>query len=516
MDIKNKSLKKFWHTTTTKPSNFDLNEKARHELMYAILGCGSKGAVIAEKLRKNNKPFFIIEKDQQQIKSLRELGYDARYGDITQLGLEHNLSKVDALVILSSQLETTVSAIREVRKKKKSAYIITRAGDKVAEEKLLEAGADKCINPNAVLGDKVVSELERFEKKQRAEHLKKILLSSNSSGVAIVVHTNPDPDAISSALAFKTICDHFKVNSKIFYSGKIERQDNKAFVNTLESALGLKMELLKTQNEAFKCVNEHAKIVLVDSPAPGANNILPENIVPNIVIDHHTTSSEISADFVDIRNDIGSTATIMTQYLQQFNINITPPLASALFYGLSVDTNNFTRDISHTDLEIASYLAAIADTKMIDEFRSPPMTEETMNIIGKAIQNKRKFGNFLLSCVGIISNKDAIPQAAEYLLQLKDVSTVLCYGIIEDRIYLSARTKEITVNVGEILVNAFKDKGKVGGHPSYGGGYVDIGIFSSVRDKRTLISMAQEVIDSSFLEAAGIGEEKKGKLGKEE
>ena len=478
--------------------------------MYAILGCGSKGAIVAERLKKNNKVFFIIEKDQQQIRNLRDLGYDARYGDITQLGLEHNFSQVEALVILSSNLKTTTNAIREARKKTKTAFILARAADRASEEKLHEAGADRCFNQNTVLGDRVVSELEGFEKKERSEQMKEIILSSNSTGIAIIAHNNPDPDTLSSALAFKTICDHFKVKSQIYYSGKIERQENKAFVNTLENALDLKLIRLENQSEALKCVNDHSKIVLVDSPAPGANNILPENIVPNIVIDHHTTSSEISADFVNNRNDIGATATLMVKYLQQFAIDISPALAAALFYGLSVDTNNFTRDISHVDLEVASYLVAIADRKMIDEFNSPPMSEETMEVIGQAIQNKKKYKDFLLSCVGIITNNDAIPQAAEYLLQLKDISSVLCYGIIGDKIHLSGRTKEITVNIGDILVTAFKDKGKVGGHPGYGGGYVDLGILANTKDKRVLIAIAQEVVESSFLEAAGVSLEEEG------
>jgi nanoRNase/pAp phosphatase (c-di-AMP/oligoRNAs hydrolase) len=472
--------------------------------MYAILGCGSKGAIVAEKLKKNNKAFFVIEKDPRQIENLRNLGYDTRPGDITCLGLEHNFSQVEALVILSQDLETTYNAVREARKKTRSAYVITRATDTAAGERLLEAGADKCINPGTLLGDKVVSELESFEAKERTEQLKGILLNSNSTGVAIIAHNNPDPDSLASALAFKTICDQLKVKSEIYYSGKIDRLENRAFANTMENALDMKLHRLENQSEALKCVNNHSKIVLVDSPAPGANNILPENIIPNIIIDHHTTSSEISADFVNIRNDIGSTATLMTKYLQQFGVTIPPALASALFYGLSVDTNSFTRDVSHTDLEVASFLSAIADRKMIDEFRSPPMTEDTMEVIGTAIQNRKKFKDFLLSCVGIIENQDAIPQAAEYLLQLKDVSSVLVYGIIADRVHMSARTKEITVNIGETLVTAFKDKGRVGGHPSYAGGYVDLGILANTKDKRVLIAIAQEVVESSFLDAAGV------------
>ena len=60
------------------------------------------------------------------------------------------------------------------------------------------------------------------------------------------------------------------------------------------------------------------------------------------------------------------------------------------------------------------------------------------------------------------------------------------------------------MNMGDILITAFKDKGKVGGHPGYGGGYVDLGILANTKDKRVLIAIAQEVVESSFLEAAGV------------
>ena len=65
---------------------------------------------------------------------------------------------------------------------------------------------------------------------------------------------------------------------------------------------------------------------------------------PDIIIDHHYTEGEkINAELMDIRPKVGATATIMTSYLRDFNIEINEQLATGLLYGILVDTDNFKR-----------------------------------------------------------------------------------------------------------------------------------------------------------------------------
>jgi len=53
---------------------------------------------------------------------------------------------------------------------------------------------------------------------------------------------------------------------------------------------------------------------------------------------------EIEAEYIDIRPNIGATATIMTKYLQELEIPIKTELATALLYGIKVDTDDFRRN----------------------------------------------------------------------------------------------------------------------------------------------------------------------------
>ena len=56
------------------------------------------------------------------------------------------------------------------------------------------------------------------------------------------------------------------------------------------------------------------------------------------------------------RPGLGSTSTILTQYLQAANVEPPLPLATALFYGIKTITMGLSRDTSSADAAAYSYL----------------------------------------------------------------------------------------------------------------------------------------------------------------
>ena len=139
----------------------------------------------------------------------------------------------------------------------------------------------------------------------------------------------------------------------MLYHGRIGHQENKAFVNLLGIDLG------KMEEYDLKDFDE---IALIDCSIPGVNNMVPPNSYVGVVIDHHPTGdTEIKAEYIDIRPNFGATATIMTKYLQQLNINISKTLATALLYGIRTDTQDFKRKTDPADLSAASYLYPLSN-----------------------------------------------------------------------------------------------------------------------------------------------------------
>jgi len=86
-------------------------------------------------------------------------------------------------------------------------------------------------------------------------------------------------------------------------------------------------------------------------------------------------------------------------------------------------------------------------------------------------------------------------------LRLEGITTVLVFGIVDDKIEISARTRDVRVNIGAILREAFGDMGTGGGHARAGGARIKLGIFTLAKDKSSLLKLVEEAITEKFLEA---------------
>jgi len=292
----------------------------------------------------------------------------------------------------------------------------------------------------------------------------------------------------------KEIAKSLGVEANILYHGRIGHQENKAFVNLLGIDLG-KMEEHDPKN--------FDEIALIDCSIPGVNNMVPPNSYVGIVIDHHPPGdTEIKAEYIDIRPNFGATATIMTKYLQQLNINISKTLATALLYGIRTDTQDFKRKTDPADLSAASYLYPLSNHGILDQLEQPSMAIETLEVLGEAIRNRQVLGSYLLSNVGNIRDRDTLPQAADYLLSLEGISTTVVFGVSEDRIYISGRSTDIRVNLGEIMRQAFGED--AGGHANAAGAQIPLGVFSATKDRQTLLRLVNEAVVKRFLNAVGV------------
>jgi len=121
-------------------------------------------------------------------------------------------------------------------------------------------------------------------------------------------------------------------------------------------------------------------------------------------------------------------------------------------------------------------------------------TPETLDGIGNAILNRNVRGSCLVSFIGQITERDVLPQAADYLLQLEGVSTTAVYGIVADQIHLSARTSNSRLHIGDLLDEAFGDVGSAGGHHDMAGGQLPVGLLGEVD---TPGDIANDLIDRS-------------------
>lgn len=470
---------------------------------YLIFGCGSTGYNIAEELAKETDEIVIVDKDEKRVGDLIDQKYNAIVYDINNPWSDELLPVPDFAFVMSNDKAANKSFVKSIKSAHPSTHIIARAVDAVSVDMLEEAGADYVIFPQETVAKKAIHHAFKLQSSLQARKLYN-LIAGWEGNLAIITHTNPDPDSISSAMALVSIVENAakgKLKCHIIYDGNIGHQENKAFVNLLE------IDMIRSTPELL-CTCDY--IALVDSPAPGINNCLEKSDRVNILIDHHANGDEIpmDADFIDMRIGIGATASILTQYLIELDLPVDKKVATALLYGIKADTRDFRRNVTPSDLNYAAFLLPLTDGELLAKITTPALSEETLDIIGKAINNRKaRRGGYLFSNVGYIRNRDTLPQAADMLINLEGVNTALVYGISDEMIYLSARSKDVRLHIGNTISEAFGQMGDAGGHATMAAAAIPLSFFSKVKNKEELLSLIIDPLLHEFTRVAGIEDE---------
>jgi len=473
-------------------------------IKYCIFGCGTNGYNIILELQKENERAIVVDKDETRVHHLRDQKYDAYVRDIAAPDMLVGIPSFEIAFVMTGDSEANLSSVLAIKKRYPSVQVIARAVDPVTGGKLTASGADFVIYPQEVVAKTAVFQI----KKQHASRISQRLFSllAGWDGIlGIITHKNPDPDAIASAMALAEIARHANsktLTTRIFYEGNIGHQENRTFVNLLD----IKMEHL-TPEALQKCTY----LALVDCSAPGANNDVPPQTKVNIIIDHHKDGPHAPGQntFYDIRPAIGATASIMTQYLQELDIPVDKRVATALLYGIRTDTKEFKRNVTPQDLGNAGFLLPLTDSDLLDQIMSPSMSQETIDVIGKAIQNRKIQSGYLFSNVGFVMNRDALPQAADLLITLEGVNTALVYGITDTAIVISARNRDVRLHIGNAMAEAFGDMGDAGGHPNMAAASLPLHYFGNVTDKMALLEITIEPILQKFKNLVGLENEDK-------
>ncbi|GBF36288.1 DHH family phosphoesterase [Methanofervidicoccus abyssi] len=483
--------------------------------MILIIGYGSFGRKVVSYVKALDR-IIVIDKNPTVFESVEKLDFEYIVGDACEKEtlLKAGIKEVDTVLILTNDHTTNKKIVELIRELNPTAYLIVRGISKYPD---LYSGTkvDRVIYPIDCAAKEIVAEMEKSQLRKRLMDLEKVILDLkskhgvtidadnpkegiNNNGIIsflILMHNNPDPDSIASAMALKRILERWKVKADIGYGGRIEFDENKAMVNLL----GIKLIPVEDVD-----INKYDGIAVVDTSSSKLLPINPDREI-DILIDHHE-NGDLTAKYMDIRPEIGATATILLEYLNELNITPKQDLATALYYAICTDTNYFRRKTSKKDFEAAGYLQDLMDPKTLEMIENPEMDTETMEILARSILNRKIVrSSIALSYVGIIKNRGALAKAADFLLKMEGITTTYVFGISGNKIYISARTKDLRIDVGEIMRRAFGG----GGHQKAAAASIDLGIFESVSDKDSLRKLVEEAIQTKILKVMGISEEER-------
>jgi nanoRNase/pAp phosphatase (c-di-AMP/oligoRNAs hydrolase) len=205
------------------------------------------------------------------------------------------------------------------------------------------------------------------------------------------------------------------------------------------------------------------------------------------VIDHHSLQEDLDAEYVDIRTHTRATATILTQYIQAglLKLDSTVPehvkCATALMHGVRSDTGSLMQ-AQEEDFLAAAYLSRFYDAQLLKAVLQSARSRPVMEVIERALKNRIVQNSFSISGVGYLryDDRDAIPQAADFLVTEENVHTAMVYGIVHDEdeeveiVVGSLRTNKITLDPDEFIKEAFGHDAQgrfFGGGRSQAGGF---------------------------------------------
>lgn len=333
------------------------------------------------------------------------------------------------------------------------------------------------------------------------------LSAARGKHVLIALRGNPDPDGIACAITQAHLAARLGVaQTTIGYCHEVSHRENRALVKLL----GLDLRKIKTVRE----VGRVDFLALVDAHDVDPDLTDAGDYEVLTIVDHHRAVTPPRARFVDLRFDVGATASIFVEYLQELaaldpDVEEDRRIATALMHGLSTDTDDFMLARA-TDFRAAAMIVEVCDRDLLQDLSRRLIAPTAMDVIARALQALVVRRNFAMTGVGFVSEteRDTIAQAADFLVRREDIDTCVVYGVVGDKyIEGSLRTHSPSVDPAVWLEQAFgaDEKGRPfgGGRRDKGGFRIPIGFLGRVTDRQQLWQLVEHAVRTALLRQSG-------------
>lgn len=297
-------------------------------------------------------------------------------------------------------------------------------------------------------------ELERLEAERRAFCLREF--AAGDDVVPILIHDDPDPDAVSSALAVMALLGDDPERTPIVTLDEMTRAENRRMAELLH---------IRVTQVTLEELRAFERVVTVDTQP----RKLQQDGRPRLaVIDHHPLESGYTAEFSDIRPELGATATMMTQYLRATEgVRINATLATALLFGIRTDTDSLMRGVTPGDVEAYAFLQQHADTQLVRRFERPSYPVETASAFGRALERAEYDDDLCVAYLGELVEAQAhvLADLADFCLGIETITWVAVAAMLEGELVITLRHAGGPPGAGAVARSiADRTEGSGGGH----------------------------------------------------
>jgi nanoRNase/pAp phosphatase (c-di-AMP/oligoRNAs hydrolase) len=399
-------------------------------------------------LPDNGAALFLVD-DRSLQRKLSKAGHKALSGNLrnSRIYQRAHINREDQILIQVQSAQLTEDILHQ----------LWQMHDHPSVAVITENGFHPALPPTVkhISVDKLISQAVRIELRRARNHQMVQKLRDALDAVKdllILIQHDPDPDAIASALALRTILGRNKTTAPIGSFGQVKRPENVTMVQLLD---------VEIEQVTPETLTQYDGIALVDVQPPYFGDLLPH---VEAVVDHHPLVASYAARYRDVRTDFGATATIFVQYLQAIDVKITQRLATALYYGIKTDTLFLGRETTEADVEAFTYLYPLANHSLIRRMERPKLPLRDLDAFGYALRARTIIGSTFFTHLGLVEREDVLPQFAEFCLQVEGVERSVVSGIFSGNLVVSLRNDAHGKSVGELARQAFGPFGSAGGH----------------------------------------------------
>jgi nanoRNase/pAp phosphatase (c-di-AMP/oligoRNAs hydrolase) len=398
---------------------------------------------------------FIVE-TRPLARRLHESGVQVTFGDArrTDTFLKAGLGPSTCVIVEDNGRRNLKKVLEAIRDAGSTLVYVLGVGTEATERREGELRDEfpdvSYLSMSELFGGPLTTEFARSLDRARVQQYQRYF--SDADRVLIVLHNDPDPDAMASGLALRTVLRRTKATAVIGAFQNVTRPENLRMVNLLD----IQVETLTPD-----VLKEFDRIAMVDVQPHYFGGLLDR---VDLVIDHHPEHPGYTAVYKDVRPDYGSTSTILTEHLRAVDVDISERTATAMLYAIKSDTLFFNRQTNRADIDAFSFLYPLADATLIRKMEGAEITGERLDYVVKAHQNGSMVDQVFCAFLGPSPREDFIPYVADFFLQLENVKWTVIAGVVNETLIVSVRNLGYSKNAGEFVRRAFAEIGSAGGH----------------------------------------------------
>ena len=290
--------------------------------------------------------------------------------------------------------------------------------------------------------------------------------------IYIQCHDSPDADALASGFGLYTYFQNHGIKTHLIYTGRFRIQ--KTNLVLMVDKLNIPIEYI--EKGSLHLTDE--LLLTVDSQY-GAGNITKIPAQHIGIIDHHQIEIHDIPDSLILSN-FGSCSTVVWKLLceEQLDSNDYPDLATALYYGLYSDTQQFTEVHNPADKDMHDALKYRNDVFSLLKNSNISSAELEIAAIAilRAVHNKEKRYSLIKSepcdpnILGLIS---------DLCIQVDSADLCVVYNELSDGMKFSVRSCTKETKACDLAAYLARKIGSGGGHLEKSGGFINRWLYES-------------------------------------